>query len=169
METFQLLVVIITTSTIIPVVDYTLRHKLSWSLFSKDLVLVKSCLLILATGFVCLGLAPTSATLVASLVLFGLAGGFELVLRSLLAQCAGKNSIATVYNTMTFLECAGLLISGPINSSIFSRAMDLGGIWYSVPFFFGALLVVLGGILIWQVTAGDKDAGSREAGGEDDE
>lgn len=134
-------------SFVLPAVDYTLRTKYAWSMFSKDMWLARGCILAMVVGYLGIAAAPSSVILLAFVSISSLAAGYEFILRSLLGQASKGQNVATVYTTMSVLETTGLLTSGPLLAATFRRGLQWGGPWIGLPFVIASLLVGTGGLI----------------------
>ncbi|TQV92256.1 hypothetical protein V2A60_004543 [Cordyceps javanica] len=137
-----------TTSLVIPLLDRLLRLKWSWTLFEKDIFLAQLSLAIMVTGFFGIGIASTSAVMLAFLCWTSLSRGHEFIMRSLLAQAAGEANAAVVYTTNSVLETAGIAMAGPLLAAAFQKGLSWGGVWLGFPFFVASALVFVGSCLL---------------------
>lgn len=142
------------TALVLPSLDYFLRTKCHMSLIHKDMWLVRSSILVMLVGALCVGLSPTTSSLIASLTIFGLGSGYEFAMRAMLAQVAGDR-VATVYTTMSFMESAGELIASPLLAYLYQVGLRWGGGWIGLPFFFMAGLFGVAAVIIWSVSTKD--------------
>lgn len=143
-------VAIIMTAIVMPAGDVYMRNKMGFSLIAKDLWLVRLSFVALLIGSIAIGLSPTPATLIASLVIYGIGTGNELAMRGLISQAAGDR-VATVFTTMGVMETAGIVMSGPILTAVYKLGIQLKGGWLGLPFFFAASLFLVANCIFFSV------------------
>lgn len=146
-----------TTFVILPATDYFLRNKLSLGMFTKDLYLVQSCVVLMVVSLAVIGQSSTSGALLAGVVLFALTSGDEAILRSLLSQAADPGNTGMVYTTVSVLETVSALVTGPMYAAIFQASLLRGGGWLGTTFFLGAGLISLGGVLLYNVSTAERE------------
>lgn len=140
---------------ILPVINQLLTKAPSLTPLMKDLWLARGSILLLVIGSFGLGLAPTSSTMIANLVLYSLGSGYGAAIRSLLTAAVHGEHTGMLYAMMSLLENAGSLIAGPLLALIFRLGLVWGGIWIGLPFIGAGLLFSLAAAIVFGVGAGD--------------
>lgn len=125
-----------------PAASVYMRKGLGLSLIGKDLWLVRLSFAVLLVGSLAVGLSPTPATLIASLVIYAIGSGNELAMRGLISQAAGDR-VATVFTTMGVLENIGIAASGPVLTAVYKLGIQLKGGWLALPFFLAAFIFLI--------------------------
>ncbi|POR35886.1 Uncharacterized protein TPAR_03920 [Tolypocladium paradoxum] len=145
---------LIACGIILPVVSQLLAKASSLTPLMKDLWLARGSILLLVTGSFGLGLAPTSSTMIANLVLYSLGTGYGAAIRSLLTGAVHGEHTGLLYAMMSFLENTGSLIAGPLLALTFRVGLDSGGVWIGLPFIGAGFLFSLAAAIVFGVGLG---------------
>lgn len=149
LESLQGGIAMVTVSVFLPLLDTLLRLKWSWTLFEKDIFLAQLSLAMMAVGYFGIGVATTSAILLAFVSITSFSRGQEFIMRSLLAQAAGEANVGVVYTTNSVLETAGAAIAGPLMAGAFRQGMDWGGFMIGFPFFVASGFIIVSSVFVW--------------------
>lgn len=130
---------------VIRVIDKLLQQKLGVNSAQKDLLLsMGSCILIIV-GVAMIGLAQSSALMVAGVIISALGSSFLVSFRCAIIALFPETPVAPLYAAAATAQSIGTLISGPILAATFSWGLSRGGIWTGAPYLLasGLHIVVL--------------------------
>lgn len=134
-------------TVILPSIAYTLQHRFRMPAIQKDLVIARTSVVILVTGSILQGLAPTAVLFVASVGFYELSRGYTAALLSVIAALVstsagttaegegdGKGHEGMVYVCVSMMQAAGVLLAGPVLGQVFALGFRCGEAWYGLPF-----------------------------------
>lgn len=110
---------------ILPGSTYLLRRA-NFSEIQKDVFLARTSIILLATGFMVIGIAPNLSILVGGLVTSSLGAAFSLVVRSLLSSLVEPQQLGSAYAASGIFNTFGMLICGPTLAGLFHIGLKLG-------------------------------------------
>lgn len=125
-----------------------------------------SCVVLIVGAFL-IGLAPNAATMVFGLVVYCLGNGYNLILRSLLADLVAPTHRGVLFNTVSMLENIGAVIASPLLAASFRAGLRLDGFWTGLPYFVAAGLfsTALVGLAVVRLPTGLVELCRRERRG----
>ncbi|KAM0739785.1 hypothetical protein ACQRIT_004969 [Beauveria bassiana] len=94
----------------------------------------------LAVGSVLIFLSADPLGLVLGQTLIALGFSFTVTARSFLTAMVEPRFMSLLYSGVTSVTYAGLIVGGPVFSTVFEWGLKLGGIWVGLPFLVAAVL-----------------------------
>ena len=124
-----------------------------------DLWLSQISLVFNIVGALCMSLAPNGFLFVASLAVYTMGSGLYDSLKSLATGLLAKERITKLYVGVALAESAGGLISGPLWTSLFSRALTSRWLPLGTPFLVCSLCFLLALVTIFRLRVHLHQAG----------
>lgn len=120
--------------------------------FAKDKAFAVCSLALLATGLLCLGLAPVVGVAIASIVILALGSGQDSLTRSMATEMVRTEDISTTYSAITMLRAIGGSISGPMYAWLYSIGLkQKSEAWVGLPYLVAGALFALATIMVASV------------------
>lgn len=116
-----------------------------------DLSVARVSLLVLAIGSLLIGLAPTAALMIPSLVIFAFGYGARVATFSVLSSWVNKEHSARVYGIVAVIENLGVLAGEPTLQNVFAATLSFSGVWRGTPFFCTACLYAIAAAFSWSI------------------
>ncbi|MCJ1380715.1 hypothetical protein MMC17_003823 [Xylographa soralifera] len=132
---------------LLPFAGHLLLKHLNFSSHDKDRILMLLSCAVMATGAVCLGLAPAIGPAVIGIVLMSFGAGLLSLVRSLLTLHVSPDNMSVVYSVMSMVNVTTAALGGPLFNETYSAGLQLGNMWYGLPFLVAAGLVALNFVL----------------------
>ncbi|KAL4893000.1 MFS general substrate transporter [Aspergillus ambiguus] len=95
----------------------------------KDLQLARVSIIFLALGTLGIGLSPSIATLVPSLLIQTAGSGFVYLTRSLITTLVEREETARLFTIIEVLQSVGNVIASLAITAVFQIGLELGGVW----------------------------------------
>ena len=133
-------VIVLLLFSILPYVSTAVMQRFHLSAQKKDLYLTRISQILLAMGWILVGLSPNIPLVTVSLVVGSLGQGSYMLLRSFLTSLLPADHIARVYSILSVVDTLGLMVGSPVLADLFKRGLALGGGWVGLPFYFLGLL-----------------------------
>ncbi|KAH7027319.1 major facilitator superfamily transporter [Microdochium trichocladiopsis] len=128
---------------ILPAISKLLTLKFSFSPVVKDAFIARATGIAGVFGALMIAFAPDPFTLSFGLVVFGLAGGMAVAIRSLLNALVESHHVGMLNTVLSLLEQAGLMVAGPLFSKALKTGIQLGGGWIGLPFLVAAVYMAV--------------------------
>lgn len=134
------------------------------SVFVKDKTLAQWSCAALATGMLCLGLAPVVGLAIAGIVVLALGSGQDSLTRSMTTEMVSTGDISVVYSAITMLRAIGGSISGPLSAWLYTIGLkQKGAVWLGLPYLVtGALFVLAVTVLMFVRTSKAHEVGTAD-------
>ncbi|KND90093.1 hypothetical protein TOPH_05323, partial [Tolypocladium ophioglossoides CBS 100239] len=127
---------------ILPIISIYCRNKFKSE--RSDLILSRISAALITLGFLGLGLAPNLPLSVSALVLNSLGWGLFSFLRSLLTSLVDTHKVARLNSVIGVFDTVGLMIGSPLLAALFTRGVELEGLWFGLPFLFcGGVVAII--------------------------
>ncbi|KXJ91608.1 major facilitator superfamily domain-containing protein [Microdochium bolleyi] len=141
---------------LLPAISSLLTNTFSLAPIHKDVLIARGTGVCGILGALLIALAPDPATLSVGLVVFGLAGGMAVAVRSLLNALVEPHHVGMLNTMLGLLEQVGLMVAGPLFSQALKTGIDLGGAWIGLPFLVAAayMVVATGIVFLFRVPQG---------------
>jgi hypothetical protein len=127
---------------ILPVLSSLAMTRFNLTVSQRDLWISRISVFLVTLGFFGLGLSPTPALMVLSLVVYTLGSGFGAANRSLATTMVHPDHIGKLYTSIAVFDTIGALVGGPTMSYAFKWGLKKGPAWTGAPF------VILGGCFV---------------------
>ena len=114
----------------------------------SDLLLSRASAAFIALGFLMIGLAPNRSLLLFALVINSMGWGLFSFLRSLLTSLVEAHHVARLNTFIGIFDTIGHMIGSPLLAMLFRKGIDLGGVWFGLPFLLDAAIVAMIGITL---------------------
>ncbi|KAK3683305.1 hypothetical protein B0T22DRAFT_244719 [Podospora appendiculata] len=134
---------------ILPVISLSVRGRLGAK--RADLVLSQVSAALLALGFLGVGLAPNLPVLVTGLLTNALGWGLFPFLRSLSTGLVEPHHVARLNSCIGVFDTAGLMVGSPLLAALFTKGIEVGGVWFGLPFLVCAAVVTVLGLILARV------------------
>ncbi|KAF2434683.1 MFS general substrate transporter [Tothia fuscella] len=148
------LVVLISVAGL-PIVNNLLRSRIGSR--RSDLYLSRASVAVLAFSFVFISLAPNYPVLVIAVIINALGWGLYSFLRSLLTSLVEEHHVARLNSFIGIFDTVGLMIGSPLLAILFKRGVELGGLWYGIPFLVCAGFLTIIGVILGVITVKDHE------------
>ncbi|OJD26098.1 hypothetical protein ACJ73_02525 [Blastomyces percursus] len=146
----------------LPTVSRYLTVNRRYSTTTKDLILSRYSITMYTIGALCLGLAPTIATMITGLVIFTLGSGFNSLNLSLVATYVEPQHMARLYSVMSVVSTLGVFIGSPLLAGLFSLGLKMGNAWVGLPYFGITLLYGMIFVAVWFIRLPDNASGGND-------
>lgn len=131
-----------------PVIDRLVQQKHGINSTQKDLFLsMGSCVLIMF-GIAAVGLAQSSAVMVAGVMFSALGSSLLVCFRCAMITLFRHNAVAPLNAVAGMAQSVGILIGGPVLAATYSWGLSRGGIWIGAPFLLASSLHIVALALI---------------------
>ncbi|KAG5302105.1 MFS multidrug transporter [Histoplasma ohiense] len=155
---------------LLPTVSRYLTVNRRYTTATKDLILSRFSIIMYTLGALCLGLAPTIATMIAGLVIYTLGSGLGSLNASMVATYVEPKHMARLYSVVSVVSMFGVFVGSPLLAGLFSLGLKMGKGWIGLPYFGITLLYGLIFVVVWFIRLPEKvneaDDGNRDS--EDD-
>ncbi|EGD99433.1 hypothetical protein TESG_06868 [Trichophyton tonsurans CBS 112818] len=94
-------------------------------------------------GPIMMGISPSPALLILSLLLFTFSFGFHPAIKSYAASLVLPNDVATLYASFAVISIIGEIAAPPLIAATFSLGLSIGGAALGIPFFVTAVLFLV--------------------------
>ena len=116
---------------------------------AKDLRLARISILLLTLGTLGIGLSPSIAALIPSLIIQTCGSGFVFLIRSLIATLVDKGEMARLFTVIEILQSAGNVIASLAITTVFQAGLEMGGRWVGLAWMMTSLLFGMVGGAVW--------------------
>ncbi|GFF44705.1 inner membrane transport protein YajR [Aspergillus udagawae] len=126
------------------------RHLLrSMHTSKKDLQLARVSIVCLCLGTLGIGLSPSIATLVPSLLVQTAGSGFLYLIRSLITTMVKQEETARLFTIIEVLQAVGNVIASLSITTVFQLGLELGGSWIGLAWMMTSTAFALVGAAVW--------------------
>lgn len=116
----------------------------------KDLLFARYSVLIYALGTLCIAAAPTIPTLLLAILLQTCGSGMGGATRALMTTYVKSDEVGKLYTLLGLVEAVGLMVSAPIEASLFNVGFRAGAtVWLGLPWFLMGLCLSLLTVAFW--------------------
>ncbi|KAJ5613356.1 Major facilitator superfamily domain general substrate transporter [Penicillium lagena] len=119
------------------------------SVAEKDLWLARASLCCLTVGTLGIGLSPSVAALIPSLIIQTSGSGFMFLTRSLITTLVERDQTARLYTAIEILQSLGNVVASLTITSVFQLGLQLGGFWIGLAWMMTSCLFCLVGLAIY--------------------
>jgi hypothetical protein len=115
----------------------------------KDLWLARRSIFCLTIGTLGIGLSPTIATLIPSMVIQTSGSGFVFLARSIITTLVERDETARLFTAIEIIQSLGNVVASLSITTVFQIGLRLGGFWIGLAWMMTSTLFCLVGIAIW--------------------
>ncbi|KAJ5384098.1 Major facilitator superfamily domain general substrate transporter [Penicillium concentricum] len=115
----------------------------------KDLWLARRSIFCLTIGTLGIGLSPTIATLIPSMVIQTSGSGFVFLARSIITTLVERDETARLFTAIEIIQSLGNVVASLSITTVFQIGLRLGGVWIGLAWMMTSTLFCLVGIAIW--------------------
>lgn len=115
----------------------------------KDLQLARVSIVCLCLGTLGIGLSPSIATLVPSLLVQTAGSGFLYLIRSLITTMVKQEETARLFTIIEVLQAVGNVIASLSITTVFQLGLELGGSWIGLAWMMTSTAFALVGAAVW--------------------
>ncbi|KAL4909971.1 hypothetical protein BDW74DRAFT_144130 [Aspergillus multicolor] len=115
----------------------------------KDLTLARASIVFLAVGTLGIGLSPSIAMLIPSLIIQTSGSGFAYLARSLITTLVKREETARLFTVIEVLQAVGNVIASLSITTVFQIGLDWGGAWVGLAWMMTATAFCLVGVSIY--------------------
>lgn len=133
--------------TILPAISRHLLDHLPQT--KKDLTLARGSIVCLALGTLGIGLSPTIAVLIPSLLLQTCGSAFVYLARSLITTLVRREETARLFTIIEVLQSIGNIVASLLITGVFQIGLQLGGMWVGLAWMMTSLAFMAVGVAIW--------------------
>lgn len=127
---------------ILPTASSVLTKRYKLHTLTRDLFLTRASIAFAAVGATIVAFASAPWLFVSALVIYSIGDGFSVLCRALLSAVVEPHTLGTLNTTISTVESLMGLVSAPAVGWLFSKGLDLGGMWMGMPYMVTAALCV---------------------------
>ncbi|KAL4749202.1 hypothetical protein BDW72DRAFT_178825 [Aspergillus terricola var. indicus] len=132
------------------IIPYISKHVLrGMNSNMKDLTLARASIIFLAVGTLGIGLSPSIAMLIPSLIVQTSGSGFAYLARSLITTLVKREETARLFTVIEVLQAVGNVIASLSITTVFQVGLDWGGAWVGLAWMMTSTAFCLVGVSIW--------------------
>ncbi|KAL4739265.1 major facilitator superfamily domain-containing protein [Aspergillus similis] len=132
------------------IIPYVSKHVLrGMNSNMKDLTLARASIIFLAVGTLGIGLSPSIAMLIPSLIVQTSGSGFAYLARSLITTLVKREETARLFTVIEVLQAVGNVIASLSITTVFQVGLDWGGAWVGLAWMMTSTAFCLVGVSIW--------------------
>lgn len=115
----------------------------------KDLWLARRSIFCLTIGTLGIGLSPSIATLIPSMMVQCLGSGFVFLTRSIITTLVERDETARLFTAIEIIQAVGNVFASLSITTVFQIGLRLGGVWIGLAWMMTSTLFCLVGVAIW--------------------
>ncbi|KGO39242.1 Major facilitator superfamily domain, general substrate transporter [Penicillium expansum] len=115
----------------------------------KDLWLARRSIFCLTVGTLGIGLSPTIATLIPSMIVQTSGSGFVFLARSIITTLVERDETARLFTAIEIIQSLGNVVASLSITTVFQIGLRLGGFWIGLAWMMTSTLFCLVGVAIW--------------------
>ncbi|KAF3387393.1 putative lysophosphatidic acid:oleoyl-CoA acyltransferase [Penicillium rolfsii] len=115
----------------------------------KDLWLARASILCLTLGTLGIGLSPSVATLIPSMIIQTSGSGFVFLTRSLITTLVERDETARLYTVIEIIQSFGNVVASLSITTVFQIGLRLGGFWIGLAWMMTSSLFCMVAAAIW--------------------
>ncbi|KAJ5160912.1 uncharacterized protein N7482_007916 [Penicillium canariense] len=115
----------------------------------KDLWLARASVLCLTLGTLGIGLSPSLATLIPSMILQTSGSGFVFLTRSIITTLVERDETARLYTVIEIIQSFGNVVASLSITTVFQLGLRLGGFWIGLAWMMTSSLFCMVAAAIW--------------------
>ncbi|KAJ5960832.1 Major facilitator superfamily domain general substrate transporter [Penicillium vulpinum] len=115
----------------------------------KDLWLARRSIFCLTIGTLGIGLSPSIATLIPSMIIQTSGSGFVFLARSIITTLVERDETARLFTAIEIIQSLGNVVASLSITTVFQIGLRLGGFWIGLAWMMTSSLFCLVGVAIW--------------------
>ncbi|CEJ62285.1 hypothetical protein PMG11_10787 [Penicillium brasilianum] len=115
----------------------------------KDLWLSRASILCLTIGTLGIGLSPSVATLIPSMIIQTSGSGFVFLTRSIITTLVERDETARLYTVIEIIQSFGNVVASLSITTVFQLGLRLGGFWIGLAWMMTSSLFCMVAAAIW--------------------
>lgn len=115
----------------------------------KDLWLARTSIVCLTIGTLGIGLSPSLATLIPSMIIQTSGSGFVFLTRSIITTLVERDETARLYTVIEIIQSVGNIVASLSITGVFQLGLRLGGFWIGLAWMMTSSLFCMVAIAIW--------------------
>ena len=115
----------------------------------KDLWLARGSILCLTIGTLGIGLSPSIATVIPSMIIQTSGSGFLYLVRSIITTLVERDETARLFTAIEIIQSLGNVIASLTITTVFQIGLRIGGFWIGLAWMMTSSLFCLVGLAIW--------------------
>lgn len=115
----------------------------------KDLWLARASIFCLTLGTLGIGLSPSIATLIPSLIIQTSGSGFVFLTRSIITTLVERDETARLYTVIEIIQSVGNIVASLSITGVFQLGLRAGGFWIGLAWMMTSSLFCMVAIAIW--------------------
>lgn len=115
----------------------------------KDLWLARASILCLTLGTLGIGLSPSVATLIPSMIIQTSGSGFVFLTRSIITTLVERDETARLYTVIEIIQSFGNVVASLSITMVFQLGLRLGGFWIGLAWMMTSSLFCMVAAAIW--------------------
>ncbi|KAF9891653.1 hypothetical protein FE257_003665 [Aspergillus nanangensis] len=132
----------------------------------KDLQLARASIIFLTLGTLGIGLSPSLAGLIPSILVQTAGSGFVYLTRSLITTLVEREETARLYTIIEVLQSVGNVIASLAITTVFQIGLELGGMWIGLAWMMTSTAFAVVGVTIWLFKLPPREEDKNEPEGE---
>lgn len=120
-----------------------------YSATEKDLWLARGSIICLTIGTLGIGLSPSIATVISSMIVQTCGSGFLFLVRSIITTLVKRDETARLFTAIEIIQSFGNVIASLTITTVFQVGLRLGGFWIGLAWMMTSSLFCLVGLAIW--------------------
>jgi hypothetical protein len=130
----------------LPLITRLVANRRGWTAWARDRLYATVSIAMSASGLIVIGVAPALAVEVIGLMLVALGSCSTGLLMSLLGAAVHPSQVSVVYSAALMLSIIARSLTGPVESALLVKGLELGWRWMGLPFGVMGLLMVCVGL-----------------------
>lgn len=163
---------LVAVAVFLPLLNWYLLKYLVLPAHQADLWIARGSIVLGAASMLVVGMAAYPALLIIGLLVYNMGTGYAAAMRSVAIHAVGGQSspdVGKLMSTIAIVESVGVMVGGPALSQMLQWGMDLGPVWYGLPFLGSFVVFVIMTVATCAINVKDRDLGYVEVGAEDEE
>ncbi|CAI7655258.1 unnamed protein product [Penicillium glandicola] len=115
----------------------------------KDLWLARRSIFCLTIGTLGIGLSPTIATMIPSMIIQTSGSGFVFLARSIVTTLVERDETARLFTAIEIIQSLGNVVASLSITTVFQIGLRLGGVWIGLAWMMTSTLFCIVGVAIW--------------------
>lgn len=115
----------------------------------KDLWLARASILCFTLGTLGIGLSPSVATLIPSMIIQTSGSGFVFLTRSIITTLVERDETARLYTVIEIIQSVGNIVASLSITTVFQLGLRLGGFWIGLAWMMTSSLFCMVAAAIW--------------------
>lgn len=118
---------------LVPWLSHIMIKRWGYSAKGKDLVLARASAIVMALGWLFVGLASNVPLFIAAIFISTLGAGYFTLVRSFVTSVVSSGDFAKLYTIMSVVDTVGFMGGSPLFAWLFKVGLSIGGVGLGLP------------------------------------